>query len=231
MELSHLQRTVAGIPHIAPERGAELYAFVRDNRIQRPLELGTAHGVSACYIAAALHEHGRGMVTTVDRTADRREPAAETLVERCGLNAHVEVVREKLSYTWYLKRLIEQRSSGDVCEPLFDFCFFDGSHDWDTEGFAFFLVDKLLKPGGWLLFDDMNWTYGGSPTMAQRTMNMPEEWRFEAQISKVFSLLVRQHPGYRDFRTDRGWGWARKYAPTEGGVNGVGGTSLVGVTG
>ena len=29
-------------------------------------------------------------------------------------------------------------------------------------GFAFFLVDRLLAPGGWMVFDDMDWTFASS---------------------------------------------------------------------
>ena len=42
--------------------------------------------------------------------------------------------------------------------PEFDFVFLDAGHTWDVTGFAFFLVDRLLRPGGWLLFDDLNWS-------------------------------------------------------------------------
>jgi hypothetical protein len=44
-------------------------------------------------------------------------------------------------------------------DPIYDFCYIDGGHSWDVSGFGFFLVEKLVRPGGWLLFDDLDWTY------------------------------------------------------------------------
>ena len=46
--------------------------------------------------------------------------------------------------------------------PTFDLVYLDGGHTWDATGFAFFLVDKLLRSGGWLIFDDIYWTINRS---------------------------------------------------------------------
>ena len=32
----------------------------------------------------------------------------------------------------------------DDPEPRFDFCYIDGVHNWADDGFAFFLIDRLL---------------------------------------------------------------------------------------
>ena len=36
-------------------------------------------------------------------------------------------------------------SSSNICQPIYDFCFIDGSKNWTIDSSAFFLVDKLLK--------------------------------------------------------------------------------------
>jgi predicted O-methyltransferase YrrM len=58
VDLEHLTAAVAGIPHMTPERGQEIYAFVRKQQPESVLELGFAHGVSSCYIGAALKANG-----------------------------------------------------------------------------------------------------------------------------------------------------------------------------
>jgi hypothetical protein len=30
--------------------------------------------------------------------------------------------------------------------------------NWDTDGPSLFLVDRLLRPGGWIVFDDIEWS-------------------------------------------------------------------------
>ena len=63
--------------------------------------------------------------------------------------------------------------------PIFDFCYIDGTHDWYNDGFAFLLVDKLLKPGGMIIFDDYNWSFGSSPSMQEspKVLAMSDEER------------------------------------------------------
>ncbi len=111
------------------------------------------------------------------------------------------------SYTWELMRLLEQDPL-----PRFDFAYIDGGHTWDVSGFGFLLVDRLLAPGGWVLFDDLDWTLGGSPSMRKTdwVKALPEEERTTPQVRKVFEVLVRTHPDYIDVHEHGGWCWARK---------------------
>src|SRR5918999_1784722 len=78
-----------------------------------------------------------------------------------GVRDRVTIVREFSSYTWWLKERIEERADahGNV-EPCFDFVYLDGAKNWTIDGFAVVLAEKLLRPGGWLLMDVLEWTYG-----------------------------------------------------------------------
>ena len=90
---------------IAPERGEELYRFIREHRPRSCLELGVGHGVSALYIGAALEANGAGTLTTVDRqSAQDRTPPARDVIEQAGLSARIDVRYEETSYTWFLHR-------------------------------------------------------------------------------------------------------------------------------
>ena len=53
------------------EQGRRVYDHLRETGATRVLELGTAHAVSAAYMAAAIEERG-GTVTTVDHAQPRR---------------------------------------------------------------------------------------------------------------------------------------------------------------
>lgn len=200
-------------PLTSQDGGRKLYEFVRESGVTDVLELGFAHGTSSMYIAAGLDERGSGRLTTIDRESARaREPSIEGLLAVTGLGKYVQPIFAATSYTWELMTIIEDRSHGGQTEPQFDFCFIDGAHTWADDGLAFFLVDKLLVPGGWILFDDLHWRYADSPTMKEDpdVLAMPEVERATPQVMKVFSLLVYQHPGYEAHRVKEGWGWARK---------------------
>lgn len=216
MEFDQVAEAVGRVPHTPPEMGRRLYDFVSSVRASRILELGFAHGVSACYLAAAVASHGGSVLTIDNRSALERDPPIHELLRRTGLEHVVQPVVAARSYTWELMKLVEGQSTMGRCIPIFDFAFIDGAHSWETDGLAFFLVEKLLMPGAWLLFDDLDWTYASSPTLraTEWVRQMPEDERSTPQIGKVFDLLVRQHPGFDSHRIEGSWGWARKRPET-----------------
>ena len=55
---------------VTEEQGRLLYSFILREEPEQILELGCGIGTSACYMAAALAELGRGRVTSIDRNPD-----------------------------------------------------------------------------------------------------------------------------------------------------------------
>jgi predicted O-methyltransferase YrrM len=199
---------VGSTPHMTREQGVQILEFIKANHIHDILELGFRHGVSTAYMAAALAHQGVGRIVTIDllQAKDNR-PNIEELLERTGERNRVDIFYEPTSYTWRLMRMLQEDPS-----PRFDLCYIDGAHDWFVDGFAFFLVDRLLRPNGWIIFDDMEWSYAGSPTLRQtdRVKQMPEEERTAKQVRLVYDLLVKTHPDYHNFRDEGEWGFAQK---------------------
>lgn len=212
---------MAGVPFMTVEFGRRIYDHIRSSRPERVLELGTAHGVSACDIAAALEANGSGRLITVDHGGAHYDPPPEAVLERAGLSELVTIVRDHSSYNWFLKQQIEQNSDSDGnCRPAYDFVFLDGSHNFDIDGLAVVLIEKLLRPGGWLLLDDLEWTYEQNPWVAPTLWPdgnarpfgpLSEEQRRAPQVGAVFELIVKQHPSFaRIIREDEWYGWAQK---------------------
>src|SRR6478735_9061094 len=161
MKLEQVQTVVGKTPHMSIEQARKMSQFIRDHEIKDILELGFRYGVSTCYMAATLQELGGGHITTIDLELVRNQsPNIEELLKKCQLSSYVDIFFEPTSYNWRLMKLLEEDPT-----PRFDFCYLDGAHDWFVDGFAFFLVDKLLRPGGWIIFDDLDWTYGQSPAL------------------------------------------------------------------
>lgn len=219
MKFEAVKARVAGVPYISPELARDIYDFILEARPRQCLELGFGHGTSSCYIAAALEEAGQGLLTAVDLLPARKwqTPAIEDLLSRTGLEEWVEVVREPTSYTWFLKRKIMEQSANGACQPIYDFCFIDGAKNWTIDSAAFFLVDKLLRPEGWILFDDLQWTYASKREEGKQISDGvplgpmgPDEIE-QPHIELIFQLLVMQHPEYANFRIkDNWWAWAQK---------------------
>jgi predicted O-methyltransferase YrrM len=210
VEFRDVKAAVEGIPFTTPWLGRQLYDAIREAGARDVLELGTAHATATAYMAAAVAANGGGLVTTVDRYRFGEWDPEET-VDRAGLAQYVRFVREEhSSYTWWLKGLIQQHSdSHGNCEPQFDFCFLDGAHDWHIDGLAVVLVERLLRPGSWLVLDDYRWTYEGGT--APEHLPLSDEERRADQIAEVFDVVLRPHPSFDSFRVvDDAVAWARK---------------------
>jgi predicted O-methyltransferase YrrM len=203
---------------ITEEQGRLIYDFVLRTKSAEILELGTGVGTSACYMAAALDELGAGRITTIDRNPDLPEWVRKSFGKADpALLRFVDIVTTTSSYNDALLPRIEAQTKNGTCEPCIDFCYIDGAHTWSDDGLAFFLADKLLKPGGWMLFDDMGWTIAGSAEASKEawTQAMSAELRAMMQVTKVFDLLVAAHPSYDQLVKAGDWGWAQK-KPADG---------------
>lgn len=214
MRFNEVSRLVDGIPYIQKERGKQLYEHVLRSKPEHCLELGFAHGASSCYIAAALDELGSGKLTCVDLNSSKdREPNIEMLLEKTGLESYVGVHREKNSYTWFLKKEIDANTTEYHCKEIYDLCFIDGPKNWTIDGCAFFLVDKLLKKNGFIIFDDYKWTYqeySKSVLDGIAIRDMSQDQINSPNIKLIFELLVMQHTNYSNFVVDEDWAWAQK---------------------
>jgi len=219
MKFNQIAQHLKGIPYTQKERGKHIYDHIIAEKAKRCLELGFSHGVATCYMAAALHELGYGIVTAVDLvTSKERNPNLEQLLALTGLEDFCEIYRENNSYTWFLKKEIERNSKDNVCKPIYDFCFIDGAKNWTIDGFAFFLVDKLLNENGWILFDDYKWIYSTCSNRILDGITIRELSHDQASIPNIkliFHLLVMQHPNYSQFVIDEDVAWAQKLMAEE----------------
>ncbi len=205
---------------MSSEAGERIYRHVRETRPQMVLELGTAHGVSAAYIAAGLRDNGMGRLTTVDHGGAALDPSPEQVLQQAGVADLVDVVREHSCYTWWLRDRIRARSDqAGNCEPCYDFVYLDGAHNFTVDGLAMVLIERLLMPGGWLLLDDMDWTYTDNPWIAPELDEhgharpfgpLSDEERVAPQVRAAFETVVMAHPSFTQFRDDGWWAWAQK---------------------
>ena len=212
--MNHFQDVTSRFDHIPYMRQplAELLRdFIIEHDSRSVLEIGFCHGKSSAYFAAIFEDLGRGHLVTIDRDgARRRTPNIEYLLSELDLVHRVTPIYAHRSYTWELSKRIRATP-----RPQFDLCYFDGGHTWDNTGFGFLLVDVLLRPGGWIIFDDLQWTIDEA---LQDRKKVPRHWRAcgaeeraTPAVQLVFDLLV-PHLGYTDKQTTYGgqWGIARK---------------------
>jgi predicted O-methyltransferase YrrM len=66
MKFATIESYVGETPFISKLNARFLYEMILEQKLTRILELGIAHGTATCYMAAALHELGAGLITCVD---------------------------------------------------------------------------------------------------------------------------------------------------------------------
>lgn len=175
------------------------------------LEIGFWKGKSTAYFAAILEDLGRGRVVTIDREAVRnKQPNVNVVLADLGLRHRATPVFADRSHTWELCKMLEDGNG-----PRFDLCYFDGGHTWDVTGFGILLVDMLLRPGGMLIVDDLNWTIEKS--LERNPKDAPHYKGFSAdeRAARTVELAWRHivpYLGYVDVRVEPrfNWGIARK---------------------
>ncbi|MCD9198029.1 class I SAM-dependent methyltransferase [Aeromicrobium wangtongii] len=198
-------------------RAKYLRELIVTNDMQDLLELGFYKGKSSAYMAAVLEDLGRGHLTTMDRGSARgHEPEINEVLTTVGLEHRVTPIFAHRSFTWELGRMVEQNP-----RPQFDFCYLDGGHTWDVTGFGFLLVDMMLKPGGIILLDDLDWSIAGSPQAktpgGQATYQAYSDDEKAAKGVRMTFEHIADHLGYDVEEVPKfQWGIARKRVPKKG---------------
>lgn len=136
---------------ISRNEALALLTMIRQANATVTLEVGLAHGASALVFCQALTElnnpdHIHYAVDPNQYTTYKR--AACMAVEKAGYIDILNVLAGPSHLE--IPKLIEK-------SVKLDCAFIDGWHTFDYTLIDFFLVDKLLKPGGYLAFHD---TYG-----------------------------------------------------------------------
>jgi predicted O-methyltransferase YrrM len=170
------------------------------NRVMNYVEIGVYAGDTAIAVARLL-EPGATMqlfdfdaqlkVTEIRMKSD--EPLAEKDIE-VRLTPNTNLTYD--SYNWSLSHCLMEQLS-------YDFVYLDGAHTWHHDGMAFLLIDKMLRPGGIIVFDDTEWTISQSKTMnpavyPEVTAQYTEDQISALQVKMILELLVKPDPRYEE---------------------------------
>ena len=209
--LEKIDAQIGSLQYMSLEKAFFMRDFIRKNGCRNLLEIGFFKGKSSTYFAAILEELEEGHLVTIDtQNAMSRKPNIKEVLSITGLSHRVTPIFAERSFTWELRKLILKNP-----RPQLDFCYFDGGHTWDVTGFGFLLVDMLLKPGGWIIFDDLDWTIDLSlrspPNRAKQYDRYCSDEKSTPGVRSVYELIV-PHLGYSNFEEikEYQYGIARK---------------------
>lgn len=147
--LSEILKSGLTVQSIPEDEGAFLQALVRQADPTVSLEVGLAYGISALFICDALNVRSGTQHTVIDPFQySNWKGAGIRNLERAGYGDIVTLIEEPSCLA--LPAL--ERSGKRI-----DFAFIDGWHMFDFALVDFFFVDRLLKVGGVVAFDDAGW--------------------------------------------------------------------------
>jgi predicted O-methyltransferase YrrM len=127
--------------------GAFLAEIIRQVNPATSLEIGMAYGVSTLYICDALVELGhpvRHIVMDPFQSSQWRGIGLRN-VKEAGYGAFVELHEERSEF---LLPMLVQRGT------TIEFALIDGWHTFDQVMVEFYYLDRMLRPGGVVAFDD-----------------------------------------------------------------------------
>lgn len=136
---------------VSREEAMALYAMTKKSNAMRTLEVGLAHGVSALLFCQAHVDQGRDTNDHIHYAVDPNQFTT--------YNGAAVAAIQKAEYSSVFK-ILNGPSHLEIPELIkqgvkIDCAFIDGWHTFDYTLIDFFLVDKILKPGGYVAFHDV----------------------------------------------------------------------------
>jgi predicted O-methyltransferase YrrM len=180
---------------IPRETAAVLGQVILERELARTLEVGMAYGLSALAICEVHDKQGSGEHIAVDPNQSRLYRNVGLLnVERARLEDHLRFIEAPSHEA--LPRLLEEGVE-------LDFAFIDGAHLFDFALLDFFYIDRLLRVGGIVAFDDL-WMPAIRRVISfvltnrkYRKRSSRSDWSVPRYLAAL-SRRVVQHPLERD---------------------------------
>lgn len=168
---------------ISREEGEFLQKIIADLKPVVSLEVGLAYGVSALFICDALDRtpNTRHIVIDLAQLGDPWKGNGLYNLKKAGYDDIIEL------YNMESQRALPQLEASGF---KIDFAFVDGGHTFDHALVDFFYIDRMLRVGGIVAFDDANYP------------SLQKVCRFIIK-NRNYSVYANLWPGQRYKRTMR----------------------------
>lgn len=94
------------------------------------------------------------------------------------------------SYNWNLSDLLFKMRN-DSLNGIFDVVYLDGAHSFSYDAAACCLLKELLKPDGYMVFDDIFWSYSQNENLAVSLADFYTEQQMEeCQVQRVINAFM-----------------------------------------
>lgn len=119
------------------------------------------------------------------------------------------------SYNWNLSNLVFEMRKRHAA-GIFDAVYLDGAHNLFHDGLAVCLLKELIKEDGYLILDDLFWSYSKSPSLAETAMAYCTKEQYEDnQVFRVQELFLSNDPNFEKLSTPKAYRGIFKKRRTE----------------
>ena len=109
------------------------------------------------------------------------------------------------SYNYNLSNLILNMRK-DNADGYFDVVYLDGAHTFLHDGLAVCMLKQLIKKGGYLILDDLFWTYNNNIDKRKSVESkLPKYQIDDRQILRVQEIFLRYDPNFEKLSDDKSW--------------------------
>jgi predicted O-methyltransferase YrrM len=162
-----------------------LDGILEHNRTPVVYEIGVGVGATTLPIAKALNNNGQLLLFSrakdvLELSSDLRELGFSNICDIWG--------SANKTYSGYHFELARGFVANAL--PEFDLAYIDGGHVFHLDGPATCILKELCNPGGYMVFDDWNWTLAKSPTMNPEKRPATTQEYDELQIKLSHVQLV-----------------------------------------
>jgi predicted O-methyltransferase YrrM len=171
--------------------------FIKTTKCRNIAEVGVYRGETSVELARFLNNEGTLHLFDFHDAVERvhAELLAKGFRNVMAFGSSYKIMD---SYNWQFANLIEKHE-----EPIYDYVFLDGAHVWAVDALAVFLIDKLLKVGGYMDLDDYDWSLADSPSLNPVSFPMTKKRYTDEQINAkqikmVIDLLIKRDRRYQE---------------------------------
>lgn len=145
-------------------------------------EIGVAIGATAVEVCRMLESNDDYYAFDFHSIAnDLIEDLSKLPEVVCNLHAKGNTDKTYDSYNWTLSEMLFEMRNNEQ-NGMFDVVYIDAVHSFAHDGLACCILKEMIKPGGFMIFDDLNWTFGNNASCNPIAFPKVKEWYTEEQI-------------------------------------------------
>lgn len=115
----------------------------------------------------------------------------------CELNAEGNSERTYDSYNWNLSEMVLDMKENQI-DGVFDVIYLDGAHSFCVDGLCCCLIKKLIKKDGYIIFDDIDWSFKKDCPNSPQYGKFTEEQVADCQIKRVINIFMQEDDNFRE---------------------------------